>query len=621
MSASGPTMKTFQKRLYTVLPRGVAPAAAQNSQVRVRSNSASSSRSLYTAPSSSSSLSGIPFFDASPQPSPSSRPGNSHVLSSTRLPIEGKAELEAPTSPTHQSSHSHPGGPAPPSSIALTSPYSNGYSALHGLPNSTHSAPFFPYPPFNPPTAPNPSASIDSHASQAHTSKRTGKHKYHFDVGAYGIPKRSRSVVSGRDGHGSAGIWSSAPNSHSSAVTDALDLAVQVGEDAYFVRENAMGVADGVGGWSRSRSSPLGPSDPSPSALFARRLMHYCSAEVASLCSCPPPSAAAAPTFSFHEPPLPHVPFFPSPSFTSWNQPLSKDQGLSAVDEEDDDAFDMDELQEGLDVLLILERAYARTLEAHVVPAPATPPAAQSRSSTPPHTFPPQHKPDTVPLLTGSSTALLAVLDHAGSGPHPHPTPEVSEASPTEAAGCDAVIRIAHLGDCMGMLVRGEEIVWRSDEMWWSFNTPLQLGPSSRTPPSSAQLLTLPVRADDILILASDGLSDNLWDEDVLDEVVRFRRALLTSTAHSASQAPGLLGRRTLAGMLSEALCSRARKVSEVRASKPLSPDEEIPFARRAREEGKSFNGGKTDDISVLVAVISPAEDTQPVVAPAKSPI
>jgi hypothetical protein len=31
----------------------------------------------------------------------------------------------------------------------------------------------------------------------------------------------------------------------------------------------------------------------------------------------------------------------------------------------------------------------------------------------------------------------------------------------------DAVIRIAHLGDCMGMLVRGDNIVWRSDEMWW----------------------------------------------------------------------------------------------------------------------------------------------------------
>jgi len=34
-----------------------------------------------------------------------------------------------------------------------------------------------------------------------------------------------------------------------------------------------------------------------------------------------------------------------------------------------------------------------------------------------------------------------------------------------------------------------------------------------------------------------------------------------------------------------------------------------IPFARRAREQGRTFTGGKPDDISVLVAVISNAED------------
>ena len=35
-------------------------------------------------------------------------------------------------------------------------------------------------------------------------------------------------------------------------------------------------------------------------------------------------------------------------------------------------------------------------------------------------------------------------------------------------------------------------------------------------------MFNLPVQANDILILASDGLSDNLWDEDVLDEVIRL---------------------------------------------------------------------------------------------------
>lgn len=234
MSAS----TTLQKRLYTVLPRGVTQAAvAASSSSRVRSNSASSSRSLYTAATPSGLNGG--FFDAAPQPTP----GRSQ-LAVSRLPIEGKGEVEAPPSPTHhhgngQQSSNSSHGPAPPSSIALTSPPANNTSPFA----APSSGPFFPYPPFTPPPAPTAAAPLDAHAHPADVGRRPPRHKYYFDVGAYGIPKRSRTVVSGRDGHGGA----------RSRQTDALDLAVNVGEDAYFVRENAMGVADGVGGWSRNR--------------------------------------------------------------------------------------------------------------------------------------------------------------------------------------------------------------------------------------------------------------------------------------------------------------------------------------------------------------------------------
>jgi hypothetical protein len=138
------------------------------------------------------------------------------------------------------------------------------------------------------------------------------------------------------------------------------------------------------------------------------------------------------------------------------------------------------------------------------------------------------------------------------------------------------------------------------------FNTPLQLGPVCSTLPSAAQVITLPVRADDILVLASDGLSDNLWDEEVLDEVVRFRHTFLSSSLAAGSQLP----RRTLAGMLSEALCSRARNVSQRRSNMtsiaetmPMNSDidDEIPFSRRAREEGRVFSGGKPDGESYRV--------------------
>ena len=229
------------------------------------------------------------------------------------------------------------------------------------------------------------------------------------------------------------------------------------------------------------------PSDPSPSALFARRLMHYCSSEIASLCACPPPPTTS---LYFHEPD-PHTPFFPNPSNAS--VPWSPTAPLEALQEEADDALELDEFEEGLDVLLILERAYERALKAHVVP----PVTGAGRANTPPPPPLPRARAregsaEPVPLMTGSSTALLAVLDHAPPAPiRPPPVPPVSgfypspaapPPHPSAAAGahgttatamaatdeCDAVIRIAHLGDCMGMLVRGDEIAWRSDEMWWS---------------------------------------------------------------------------------------------------------------------------------------------------------
>jgi hypothetical protein len=257
----------------------------------------------------------------------------------------------------------------------------------------------------------------------------------------------------------------------------------------------------------------------------------------------------------------------------------------------------------------------------------------------------------------------------------------------------------------------------QADYFLEQFNTPVQLGPSratGTTPQSAGKIFSLPVQADDILVLATDGLSDNLWDDEILDEVVRFRRRYLHSSsnpspsavnsanpspnlgpsrdegyesgsagnspslqAHSksdaaATQVPlngtsmqdgGVLWRRTLAGMLSEALCSRARSRATAKQGRRRRPqtassalaaasgeqqptgeenevdENEIPFARRARESGKSFpkGSGKNDgqfcaperiisdvltpllDISVVVAVISPVTSASGSSAPTSS--
>ena len=267
--------------------------------------------------------------------------------------------------------------------------------------------------PSTPPLAPNPVSvqPIPRHTTQSPRTHKRPRLRYQLDAGAYGIPKhRSRS-------------YSNHPHTA---------LSVQVGEDAYFIRDNALGIADGVGGWAKHSSHNY----PTPSALFARRLMHFCSEEIAE-----PPTLPTA-QFSFQ-----HYLKLPSP----FHQPKESFSEL-----QDSLSSSLDELSEGINVLHILERAYDSTVKAQLAPP--------------------------TPLHTGSSTALLAVLDHPPSLNNNTPLPQLPEPPLRNyAAGSqpelkvaaedkkpyDAVIRIAHLGDCMGMLIRGDHIAWRSDEMWW----------------------------------------------------------------------------------------------------------------------------------------------------------
>lgn len=162
----------------------------------------------------------------------------------------------------------------------------------------------------------------------------------------------------------------------------------------------------------------------------------------------------------------------------------------------------------------------------------------------------------------GSSTALVAVLlspspssSTAGGPAHPH-------------------LRIAHIGDCLIGVIRQNELIYRSSEQQHRFNYPYQLGPQSpTTPQKDAIRIDLPVQEGDVIVLATDGLGDNLWDEDVLEEAVKFGQ--------------------DVRGM-SEALAKRAKNVSE-----SGSQGGETPFARRAQEENKMHVGGKVDGMCV----------------------
>ena len=142
--------------------------------------------------------------------------------------------------------HSDPARPSSTSTISLAPTT----SLVPSLCTDVRASGLAPYNPFLPYQSLSPLFVYSAKSAEApapESRKKRHRTRYQLDVGAYGIPKRSRGpCVAGRDG---LGRFDGRAETHS----EELSRAVQVGEDAYFVWENAMGVVDGVGGWSRHR--------------------------------------------------------------------------------------------------------------------------------------------------------------------------------------------------------------------------------------------------------------------------------------------------------------------------------------------------------------------------------
>ncbi|KAJ1884072.1 hypothetical protein LPJ71_009845, partial [Coemansia sp. S17] len=122
---------------------------------------------------------------------------------------------------------------------------------------------------------PQPSRRSDGAANAQRL--RTPKN-YMFAHAATGIPKfENRIPLAKRAVTVAAKGGDKSDQSGSAKSATAIDLpeeemATSAGEDAFFHRTDALGIADGVGGWA-------GVKDADPS-LFARRLMHHVSLEI-----------------------------------------------------------------------------------------------------------------------------------------------------------------------------------------------------------------------------------------------------------------------------------------------------------------------------------------------------
>lgn len=149
------------------------------------------------------------------------------------------------------------------------------------------------------------------------------------------------------------------------------------------------------------------------------------------------------------------------------------------------------------------------------------------------------------------------------------------------------MLEAANLGDSGFLVIRQEQLVYRSKPQCKGFNFPFQLGTHSNDTPERADTYSFQLEQGDYIVLASDGLFDNLFPKVIVDTVSKLSEQ----------------------GKDAAAIASElARRASEVSRSRM----QETPFSKEARAAHLSYAGGKPDDITVVVSTVVPSESLRP---------
>ena len=170
----------------------------------------------------------------------------------------------------------------------------------------------------------------------------------------------------------------------------------------------------------------------------------------------------------------------------------------------------------------------------------------------------------------------------------------------------DAVIKprlyVTNLGDSAVMVLRPNltanvdtdgmgEVIYHTQEQWHWFDCPRQLGTNSPdTPDSDAITDVVDIEVGDVVLALSDGVTDNLWEHEICENVCDNIRKWLSGDDSKIGR--GEEGLQVVAKRLMDA----ARVIAEDMTA-------ESPFMERAVDEGLAMEGGKLDDISVVLGV------------------
>lgn len=160
------------------------------------------------------------------------------------------------------------------------------------------------------------------------------------------------------------------------------------------------------------------------------------------------------------------------------------------------------------------------------------------------------------------------------------------------SSGCDGsiapILYVTNLGDSQVMVVRPSlgEMVFKTKEQWHWFDCPRQLGTNSPdTPTQNAVLDTIPIQEGDVVLAMSDGVIDNLWSHEIVENVSNSVKKWEAGEARTMARRPDSAGGSGAMAYVAEELMLAAKVIA-------LDPFAESPFMEHAIEEGLPSEGG-----------------------------
>ncbi|MCO5547956.1 hypothetical protein L7F22_001411 [Adiantum nelumboides] len=146
------------------------------------------------------------------------------------------------------------------------------------------------------------------------------------------------------------------------------------------------------------------------------------------------------------------------------------------------------------------------------------------------------------------------------------------------AALHNQILYVANVGDSGFLIVRDGRVLARSKPMQHGFNFPFQIG-SEGDDPATAETFEVNVASGDVLVLATDGVYDNLYEREIVD---------LVNSGQKKGVEPGTV----------------AMWLVKLAHEAGLNAEGRSPFSDAARAAGYSYEGGKLDDATVVVSYV-----------------